>query len=206
MTHFDRIAPYYDFLANLIFGNVLHRASTSLLKGLPEHVNVLVLGGGTGRLLASLPMASRVTYLDLSSKMLFKAKKRNKSHVTFIQMDFLQWESTEKFDVIICPFFLDVFPEEDLSKALEKIKVLLDTGGQLIATDFRNNGRAFSRILLSVMHAFFRWTVAMKSRKLLDINFRIMEKGFKRQQIKLFRKGLIFSAEYALDENKKAQK
>src|SRR5690606_22865871 len=78
-TNFDSIAPIYDGLSRLVFGNALQRAQTEHISLIPPNSNVLLIGGGSGWLLEQLltysPLAE-VTYLEVSPKMLQLAQLR----------------------------------------------------------------------------------------------------------------------------------
>ncbi|MEZ4686196.1 MAG: hypothetical protein R3B47_09055 [Bacteroidia bacterium] len=51
---FNRLAPVYDFLASLVFGNRIRQAQRWLLDFIPEGSSILILGGGTGWILEEL--------------------------------------------------------------------------------------------------------------------------------------------------------
>ncbi|UOQ74624.1 class I SAM-dependent methyltransferase [Hymenobacter cellulosilyticus] len=77
-TGFDRVAPFYDPLARLVFGNALQRAQQAALAGLPAgRPRVLIIGGGSGWVLGEVLQRrpdSRVLYLEASAMMLAKSR------------------------------------------------------------------------------------------------------------------------------------
>ena len=76
---FDRIAPYYDALKRLVFGNAIHRSQAHFLQRLPQGCRLLIIGGGSGEVLSLLQNVNplcRIWYVEASSKMLSLASSR----------------------------------------------------------------------------------------------------------------------------------
>ena len=196
MNNFDVLAPVYDALVRLVYGNTLHKANIHFLDKISSRARVLVLGGGTGKILAHLKN-NPVVYIEKSKNMLERAKKRPyKGRVDFICADFFTWQSDQSFDVVICPFFLDVFSETNLKLVLKKINDMTVVDGKLIVTDFQNTGRYDHRILLSSMHLFFRITTQLEGHQLLAIEEYILQKAFKRKEQATFRRDFVFTTVY----------
>lgn len=197
-NNFDRIAPFYDLLVRLVFGRMLGKAASRYLGVVTPAQRVLVVGGGTGRILDYLPDSAEITYLELSSLMLEKARARQERNVTYIQEDFIQWQYQHKYDVIVFPFFLDVFGEKNLDRVIEKTKKLLDKDGLLLVSDFQSTSRRIHQLLLKLMHLFFRLVADLESRKLLEIRSLLTEGGFLEVESETYSGGLIFSCYYRL--------
>ena len=192
-NNFNFVAPFYRWLSLMVYGRKLEAVQHTHLNLIEPGANILVLGGGSGEILNHLPADSHITFLDLSEAMLDQAKKKRRVH--FVHADFLQWESTEHFDCIITPFFLDCFAPDDLQTAIQKIKVLLQPDGRLIVVDFYHDGRRTTGFLLRLMHLFFRWTANLSSGKLQDIHETVLQEGFfciEKQE----ERGSTFSAVY----------
>jgi len=127
MSNFDRVAPVYDTLARFVFGRNMHRAQTVFLKDIAPGGHVLILGGGTGWLLAellSLNPNCKVLYIDASIRMIEMARRKTvgSSDIVFIH-------GTEKsippgltFDAIITHFYLDLFDYESCAKVVSLIR------------------------------------------------------------------------------------
>jgi len=190
-SNFNFIAPFYDLLARIFFGRSLQITQQFHLSKIGSEDKVLILGGGTGQVLRWLPDCD-VTYLELSTAMIARAKKRGQAQ--FIQADFLTHSLDQKFDWIVCPFFLDCFDVENLNKVLLKIHSHLNNSGQLMVTDFQNNGRWVFRTKLATMLLFFRMAASLKTKELLRIDQCIKERGFKRTESQLFSRGSVFSS------------
>ncbi len=196
MNEYDNIAPHYDRLKKLIFQQKLSNAAAFYLDHLHDDDKVLILGGGSGDLLSHLPQDSQITYLDKSLVMLDLAKKNATSNVNFIHADFLNYESDQKYDWILCPFFLDVFNEDSLKTVIRKMKSLLSKNGKLIVTDFQK-GNLFQNILVRGMYLFFQITTRIQTKKLLDFHQNIVEFGFSQEKCQYFTNQLIFSRIYS---------
>lgn len=194
VNQFDRIVFLYDSLARLVFDNQIHNSQIHFIDTIEKQDKVLVIGGGTGKLLESIPECRKLVFVEKSSKMLGRAKKRSSvKAIDFIHSDFFEFDSSYKFDVIICPFFLDCFNESNLDLVIKRIKSMLNDGGSLLIADFTTR---ISFVLSSTMHVFFRLIANLEARKLLDIHsfilnnrFFVVSEGF------FYRKG-IFSRHY----------
>lgn len=175
-SDFNRIAPYYDFLARLVFGSKLEQSQRLFLDRIQAGQSVLILGGGTGRILSWLPAGCEVTYVEQSANMLEKARRIGDVH--FVQADFLHFSVSHTYDWIICPFFLDCFDKQQLDQAIGTIARLLADDGHLIVTDFRHDGRLKTKVMLWLMHRFFRLTAQLASSRLQDLHMAILTAGF----------------------------
>ena len=225
VNNFDRIAPIYDLLAKLVFGNALKRAQTEFLHLIQPNSKVLVLGGGTGWIIQEIlnrEKSVEIFYLEKSQKMIEiaqqKVREEDLSKIRFIWSDIESWnsndvlvgentnkgkedrESYQKYDAILCNFFLDVFEEEKLKRiVLPKIKGLLSDTGVLLASDFQNTSGAHSfwqKPLLWVMHQFFGIFCGLESQKLSDIPDLLEEADFKPEDEKAYFGGVVFSRMY----------
>lgn len=194
MNNFNFIAPFYDFLAGLVFGQNIRRATCFFLHKIEEGDRVLVIGGGAGRILTKLPLCGEVTYLERSPKMLALAKARRTNQlVNFVNEDFFNFQTTQTYDFVICPFFLDCFSSASLTEILLRIRTILRKEGHLIVTDFQPGTNS---LLLSFMHFFFRIFASLESRELEDIHHFVVQSGFDAEIEEFFHKKMIFSRVY----------
>ena len=195
VNDFDFIAPFYDRLAKLIFGRALLRAQLTHLSELKEKDQVLIVGGGAGELLEHIPFCTSIDFVEKSKRMIRRAKKRLVDRpVNFILEDFLSFESDKKYDVIICPFFLDCFEEQNLKLTINKCKKLLKKEGVLIVSDFEE--KYSNKFLLRIMHLFFRVTSRLESNKLKPINDFVVSEGFQLVDEKFLHRNQLFSRLY----------
>ncbi|MEP4535064.1 MAG: class I SAM-dependent methyltransferase [Cyclobacteriaceae bacterium] len=195
MNDFDKIAGFYDPIKRLIFGRKLNQAYQYYLPRLNEGDHVLIIGGGTGKILRHIPFNVRVTYVEKSRVMIKYARQNASLDTEFYWADFLHFESPDSYDWVICPFFLDVFDSEHLAQAIAKIRTLLKEEGKLIVTDFKP-GERLQKLFVKVMYWFFKITTNIEAGKLLDINKHVLKSGFEGDESVFFMKNLIFSRIY----------
>lgn len=195
VNNFNFIAPFYDQLARLVFGKSILKAQLTHLPEIKGSDRVLILGGGTGKLLEHFPFCESIDYVEKSKSMIRKAKKRlvNRS-INFHQQDFFEFESQKKYDVIVCPFFLDCFNESNLRFVIAKCKRALKEQGRLIVADFEP--KRDSREILSLMHFFFRIIANLESGNLQNINEKALKAGFELVEEKFLHRNQLFSRLY----------
>lgn len=197
-NNFNRIAPVYDALAQLVFGDKLKKVQQVYLDHLLMNDKVLIVGGGTGEILEWLPKEARVMvdYLELSSAMINKARKRKSQalETNFINGDIVDHEG--KYDVIIASFFLDCFDQDDLEKVLHKLASLLKVEGKLLVTDFALTESQRDKLLQKVMHQFFKITANLRSDHLKNIRGIMLASDFIEIRYQTFEKERLFAGVY----------
>ncbi|MFY0626539.1 MAG: class I SAM-dependent methyltransferase [Reichenbachiella sp.] len=201
MNNFNGVAPIYDFLARFVFGNTILKSQVYYLDEIKDGDSVLIIGGGTGRLLEYVRAKNvAIDYIEPSDKMVERAKKRNfRPSINFYKERFEDFKDSRDYDIIICPFFLDLFSEATLNETLSKIKGLLSKKGKVIVTDFSSHLDSwYSKILLRLMHLFFRWTASLESKMLFDIHKWVLTFGFEECRSQYFYIDLIFSKVYKI--------
>ena len=172
-----------------MYGRSIRKAQTHYLDQIPDHARVLILGGGTGWLLEEISkQCLHIDYVDLSQRMIRKAKKRQ---VSFAQLRFIQGNEEavigQLYDVVITPFVLDICNENQLPKMVETIERLIDKNGQLLCIDFNIHDHSFkARILDVMMRAFFRVVSGLKLKRILPYFEAIEQAGFKEIETNLF--------------------
>lgn len=195
VNDFNLIAPFYDRLSSLVFGESLIKAQTYHLKEIGDKDRVLILGGGTGEILERMPPSGQIHFIEKSGEMLRRAKKRRTNErAHFIHEDFLNIELDKKYDVIICPFFLDCFSEHNLNMIIAKIRDRLYDDGILIVTDF--DKKSIHSFLLQSMLIFFKRVSNLETSQLLDLRSFLKENDSQEKEIQIYKKG-IFSALYS---------
>lgn len=182
---FGRVAGVYDLLAGLVFGSALRRAQrAALAAGLPARAlnsapRVLVLGGGTGWLLADIWRqcpGARVLYLEASDGMLARTRARLRRHPVppgaalelrqGTEADLADLHPDERFDVLITFFVLDCFSAAELPAALARLDAARQPGAPWLVADFRPARRGWRRALLAAMYWFFRLMSGLRVRRL----------------------------------------
>ena len=166
MADFNRIAPFYDVLKKVVFGNQIETASLHFLDEFRRKSNILIVGGGSGELLKNMDSNHQILFLELSDGMIHKAQKvQTKANVKFVVADLLTWKTSMKFDLVLTPFFLDCFNEGQLNMIVPKLKGFLKKDGYWVHTDFYPKN-PLQNLLVSSMYLFFRLTSQLKTSRL----------------------------------------
>ncbi|WP_128543578.1 class I SAM-dependent methyltransferase [Larkinella soli] len=171
---FDRVASFYDPLSRLVFGNAQRKAQAHWIGRIPPAADLLVFGGGSGRLLSALLDACsprKVIYIDASSKMIELARRRSGSdgRVDFRTGNEDSIRPSDRVDVILTPFVLDLFSEKRLTVSiLPKLYRALSPGGLWLGTDFVPTNHLGHSALLKAMYLFFRFTSHIEAHRLPD--------------------------------------
>ncbi len=166
---FDRVAPYYDRLVGLSMCKVYARSHQFLLQQIPRDSSVLIVGGGTGKILKDLirlAKPSKVLFLEASSVMLDLARKRM-SAMFAVLPDYIhfrlgredQLDVSESFEVILTPFVLDIFEQHEMKQIVKKLDMHLLSGGYWGHLDFYLVRRklSYNTLFHRSMYRFFRW-------------------------------------------------
>ncbi|MEQ9304157.1 MAG: class I SAM-dependent methyltransferase [Marinoscillum sp.] len=189
--NFDRVALIYDRLARLVFGPQWHQVQATAATDLNTVKHLLIIGGGTGAILEQLDHPE-ITYVELSGRMIDRTKQRStKAAMKFMNIDFLQWKSDQKYDAIYCPFFLDCFNEEQLPQVVQKLSEYLTDTGRLYVVDFQR-GNWGQRVSVRVMLRFFRITSGLSANQLLDLRQVIVANGFEEKKSSCLLSGWVF--------------
>lgn len=183
LNQFDRIAAVYDWLAQLVFGQRLTLAQEIYLSQILPRSRVLILGGGTGKIIGALKRAQpdcRVTFVDASQAMLQRAKERNNAlaGIEFVHGTEQSIPPGALYDVVITPFYLDMFPEDQLREVINRIGLAMDIHGKWLVTDFYSPTTIGQRWLERIMYLFFRVTTGISAKSLPDWKASLRNKGW----------------------------
>ncbi|SMD35462.1 Ubiquinone/menaquinone biosynthesis C-methylase UbiE [Reichenbachiella faecimaris] len=210
MNDYNRIAWIYDVLAHWVFrGNIL-KSQTRFLSQLQPNNRVLIIGGGSGRVLESIVQEDiplTIHFIEPSEQMIEKARKRelksSNLDVSFYQTRFESFDTSDKYDAVCCFYFLDLFKKKSLNLHLAHIKALMNNQAILLVSDFQNRkGTWWQKGLSMVMHVFFKFTTGLESNKLEDFDCAIVASGFHRDSDADFFSQFIFSAVYKKEVSK----
>ncbi|MEM6842761.1 MAG: class I SAM-dependent methyltransferase [Bacteroidota bacterium] len=211
---FDRIAPAYDFLGYLAFGGTLRRAQQHFLSVIPPHSHVLVIGGGSGKVVLDLLDRAEVhqlTYVEASAVMLRRAERRITNYqqakpnvsvppVTFINGTERDIPSSEKYRVVITNFVLDMYEGNALDRMMQQIDALLWPDAYWLFTDFRYSSQSAQRWwqkpLAGLMYLFFKITANILIQALPNYDTHFDRLGWKAEQHHSFFGDFITSQVY----------
>lgn len=206
-NNFDKIAPYYDQFARLIFSDSIKKAQVEFLDQIAPKSKVLILGGGTGWILQEVMTKEKdvvIFYVEKSSKMLEIARSQldseNLQKIHFIHNSIEDWNTEINFDMLICNFFLDVFTEQKLQQQIiPKLKFLLKPEGKLLVADFQNKKNLlWQKLILWMMHVFFGKVSKLESKHLSNFGAALCSAGFDLEKGRDFHRSMIFSHVYVL--------
>lgn len=198
MNGFDRLAPVYDLLASLVFGKSLLRAQGHFLYGIPESASVLIIGGGTGRIFDLLSNRTDlvIRYVDSSGSMIDRAARRvGNLNVQFICGTQDDLPSDIHYDVVIAPFFFDMFSPENCRSCINQLSSSCYPTSYWLVTDFVDL-HWWHRILLWCMYRFFRVTCRIEAAALPDWSRIMSEEGFGLMGDERYYKGFVRTTFY----------
>lgn len=176
---FNAVARPYDFMSRLVFGNALVESQVSLLKHIPANSRILIVGGGTGWILEAIAKIHNagleITYVEVASSMIALSQKRNtgQNKVIFIHKPIEDYQTSQSFDVIITPFFFDLFTENKVKTLFHGLDQQLKTGGLWLYTDFipeKYQTQLWQKMLLKAMYLFFGFLSKVEARQLTDMD------------------------------------
>ena len=194
MLDFDPIAPVYDKLARGFFGSSIQKIQTDLLPLIPADSEVLIVGGGSGWIVPHILEISRVrrlVFLEASQKMLEMAHERlyseNNAKEATCQIEWvfskhLDLQKSDRFQVIITPFFLDLFSSQDLREVMRILDTHLHNEGIWIYADFalpKAFWRPLAWVILRAMYVFFYLACGLRTQFLPGITRQFESLGYK---------------------------
>ena len=206
----DAIAPFYNALEHLSFGNYLERCRTTFLPETTKSRSAIVCGGGDGRFLAHLLRVNscvEVDFVELSLRMVRLAKQRVarmgpafltrvRFHVADIR-DFVRPPGS--YNLIVTHFFLDCFSDPELADVVARLSSWATPGARWIVSDFCEArgpiAQVWTRLIVRSLYAAFKFTTGLRVTRLPDYAGAVAGEGyllrFERQTLKgLFRSSL----------------
>ena len=183
--NFNTVAYPYDFISRRVFGNSLVEAQTGLLHYIPSNSQILIVGGGTGWILEEISKIHsaglQIVYVEVSSVMIDLSKKRNykQNSVSFVNQPVENFYSETLFDVVITPFFFDLFLREKVDLLFSHVDDQLKINGLWLYTDFipaKYQTCLWQKLLLKMMYYFFGFTSKVQARELVDMDFYFQNK------------------------------
>lgn len=204
MTHppsaYDRVAPWYDALAAGYGSGAMGTAKKAAAHFVPDEASVLIVGAGTASeapLLAT--RAARLTLLDAAPRMLARARRRlaNAENVEFVAGPLENFAPQTPFDVVIAPFFLNVYERATLPSVVRRLAELMTPTGRLVIVDFAAPRSGWFGVLQRAYYlpplALFRWLTKNPWHELYDY-----EALLGSESLRLARTGRIPSSMFGL--------
>jgi phosphatidylethanolamine/phosphatidyl-N-methylethanolamine N-methyltransferase len=145
---YQNIAKVYDYT----YGPTLHPGRIEAIEKMRIRpgTEVLEVGVGTGINLGMYPRTARITGIDLSSRMLDKARKRI-AEKGLVNCDVLEMDATKmtfadnSYDVVYAPYVISVVPDP-VAVAREMYRVCRPGGRVVILNHFKSANPIMSKI------------------------------------------------------------
>lgn len=182
MSNYNHIAWIYDWLAKIVFGRKQELAMQAFLNIIPDTAKILVVGGGTGKIidyLQNLNKYLKIDFVEPSANMMRQAKKRDHSQlqINFCQQSILDFKTVD-YDVVLTNFFFDQFTHGQCQLILQHLKPKLRSNGILIFSDFININHIWDKLITRLMFYFFQLTANVKTNNLPPYNYLFSALGF----------------------------
>lgn len=193
---YDKISIFYDALSRGL-GKSYKRSKLRFLRKIKEGDKVLYLGGGTGENLAQIMdrvgETGKVFYIEASSEMLKRAKKRIsvnlRSRIVFLHQSQFSEIPLENFNIVLTQYFLDILPDRDIDELFQEIASRVECSTQWIFVDFFKTKE--KRWLLPLMVVFFRVFTGNPRKNLPDYQKHFVDHGWHILQKEAFDSGFI---------------
>lgn len=204
-NNYDAAAWFYDALAKLVFGKALVKSQQFLIRDIKPKSHILIVGGGTGWILEELariqPGNLKITYVEISAKMLALSKKRNcgQNEVAFVHRAIEEYQLSQKYDVILTPFLFDNFSEKRIHLVFDQLHQSLKSDGLWLLCDFQvqeNRHGKWQKVLLQTMYLFFGWLCNVETKNLVKMDIYFQIKNYILVKEKTFYQGFIISKIY----------
>ncbi|WP_026995077.1 class I SAM-dependent methyltransferase [Flectobacillus major] len=184
--NFNLVAPIYDKLSRMVFGQKLQEAQQYWLSVLPKNKHILIVGGGTGWILEAVIQAcspAHIVYLEVSSSMIAMSQKRLQNTfyectIQYIEGDETALSADMLFDIVITPFVLDLFSDSVLQQHfIPTLKKHLYPDSYWLHTDFFATVHPFQQILAKIMYGFFSVVSGVKNTQLPDYQYALSKES-----------------------------
>lgn len=207
---FNLLGYFYNPLKRIFLHNKPERAITNVLANVPLSQNILIVGGGADNTIAELlrlKRCSQITQVDISSVLTRKAKQRNAKFESnllppnYVVSPFLNWNSEQRFDWVIFPFYLDLFADEEVIKNIDQVKKYLNLDGRVLVIDFISDQKMSmvnSWLIKALYFLFYPFTGNFRN-QIPDYQTLFSNRGFQQEGFPILYKeqyeGRVFSLE-----------
>ncbi len=153
--HYSFLAPFYNSLTKLVFGDQLMRAKTCFAERLKEK-KVLIIGGGNGLDYQGFQGQLSGEYWEISNAMLSQARINLANSSLTFYLDFFEATEGKLFNEVWLHFVLDTMDENEIVDLLGKIRKSITLKGRIYLVDFYAPKNTRQYFLNWSMISFFR--------------------------------------------------
>ncbi|TYP57649.1 class I SAM-dependent methyltransferase [Thermosediminibacter litoriperuensis] len=174
---FERVAPFYDLVAEGLFGNTLRKWRKKLWGRTSG--KILEVGVGTGNNMEFYPPGADITAIDFSTVMLKRAKKRAEKlgiAVKIMEMDVqkLQFED-DTFDTVVSTFVFCTVPEP--IQGLKELRRVTKPDGTILFLEHVRSERPLAGLLMDFLNPLPRFLIGDNINRKTEEN--ILRSGMK---------------------------
>jgi tRNA (cmo5U34)-methyltransferase len=194
---FNLLAPVYDLLARLVFGKCIDKSQCHFFGTAESVKSTLVAGGGTGRFFEEYFKQhpdSQLVFIEKSPTMITKARLRRAPdmNINFVESDFLTRCDAATHDLVLLPFFLDLFSNKSVESIVKSLDQVSKPHTLVIVTDFvKQERRGVKSLLIQCMYLFFRLTCDIEAHRLPNWQEAFAGTGWNIKQSATYCKGMI---------------
>jgi ubiquinone/menaquinone biosynthesis C-methylase UbiE len=161
---YNRIAPLYDLLDGIYEHSWKRRLRAELFKHAKGRI--LDVGVGTGCNIPFYPDDSKVVGIDMSERMLDRAKDRAEMldrPVTLRTMNLFSLEFPDaSFDTVTVTFVLLCLPDELQEPALRELRRVTKPDGQILVLDYQMSSKPGVRLWMRCLSPWLKWAFAAR--------------------------------------------
>ena len=212
LNQFNFIAPLYDRVAQLVFGQAISIAQLRLIQHLPPYPVVCIVGGGSGQFLSALLQArptAQVIYVESSSAMIQLSQAKltinqaaqvrwvHATHEALVSTDKLNNLELSHVDVMCTFFFLDVLTPSEAKDWIVKISDQLPSHACWLFADFVPSSKLWQRLFVRLMYVCFYIVSGLKNQRLADYDQYLTDAGWLAMHRHMLCKSMITSTVYS---------
>lgn len=207
---FNTIAPFYNVVSTIASFNKIHESQIWLLSKRMKFSKVLIMGGGDGKFLLEAMkqgLSDQYCFIDISDAMIKLAQckiekqlSNSTSSVVFICGSYQEIPKNQKFDLIVTPYFLDCFSDDELLLVVAKLHSQLTIEGTWFLTDFnipKDSFRSFIfKNIIQLLYGIINLFCDLGINRLPDFNMEFCKYEFTIIHEKYFLGGLLVGRIY----------
>jgi phosphatidylethanolamine/phosphatidyl-N-methylethanolamine N-methyltransferase len=161
---YDRIAPLYDLLDGIYEHSWKRHLRAELFRHAKGHI--LDVGVGTGCNIPFYPEGSNVVGIDMSERMLERARDRARDlgqPMTLRSMNLLSLDFPDaSFDTVTVTFVLLCLPDELQEPALRELRRVTKPDGQILVLDYQLSSKPGLRLWMRCLSPWLKWAFAAR--------------------------------------------